>query len=434
MKKDDVAMVVSGPWCGPRGLPHQLRQLDVLRPIEAKIPKNFDYSLRCAYCFDAPGHDIEKFLHVKRAIQELIDANKIVVQSPDAPNINQNPLPTHAETHLIEIVRKDGEFRNSSKSIMMIHASKGNSVKALDSTKSMPLTVEGVTEKLSMLNLKPPVLVVKWSSKDIGANQVKLKVVVPGIRSKPVVVVKEAPITPVIIKPITQLPVVDTKADPWNYKQVIVTYKEKEVEEEVNETGGLDRSGRCFPIKKPITEEEAEEFLKKMQVQDYSIMEQLRKTTAQIPLLSLLMHSDEHCKALMKILNEAHISDRIKVNHLEKIANKIFEANRITYSDDELPMEGTEHNRALYLTLKCKYSIVSRVLVDKSYSANIFPLSTLQKLKIGTERIHMNSVCVRGFDGEGKDSVGDKLPKLSIRPVEFTMEFQVLDVAVSYNL
>ncbi|XP_070017031.1 uncharacterized protein [Nicotiana sylvestris] len=221
-------------------------------------------------------------------------------------------------------------------------------------------------------------------------------------------------------------------------------------EEEVNETGGLTRSGRCFtpeelrkakpfkdsqmPVKKSVTEEEAEEFLKKIKVQDCSIIEQLRKTPAHISLLSLLIHSDEHCRVLMKILNEAHVPDKIIVNNLENIASKIFEVNMITFSDDELPMEGTEHNRALYLTVKCENSIVSRVLVDNGSSENICPLSTLQKLKIGTERIHLNSVCVRGFDGEGKDSVGDIMLELSIGPIEFTMEFQVLYVVVSYNL
>ncbi|XP_075079260.1 uncharacterized protein LOC142164723 [Nicotiana tabacum] len=265
-------------------------------------------------------------------------------------------------------------------------------------------------EKPSSHNLKPPVLVVKWPSKDIRASSESSKVVVPGIPSKPVIVVKGAPITPIIIKLVTQLPVVDAKVVPWNYKQVIVTYKGKEIEEEVNETGGLTHFGRCFtleefrkarpfkdsqmPIKKSVTEEEAEEFLKKMKVQDYSIVEQLRKTPSQISLLSLLIQSDEHRRVLMKILNEAHVPDKITVNHLEKIADKIFEANRITFSDDELPMEGTEHNRALYLTVKCEDSVVSRVLVDNGSSANICPLSTLQKLKIGTERIHLNSVCV----------------------------------------
>ncbi|XP_070022460.1 uncharacterized protein [Nicotiana sylvestris] len=266
----------------------RLRQLDILKPIESKIPnpppKNLDYSLRLAYCSDAPGHDIEKYWHLKRAIQELIDINQIVVQSLDMPNINQNPLSAHAEMHMIEIVHKDGEPKKSSKSVMMIRASESNLVKAPDSTKATPLTVKGVTEKPSTFSSKPPVLVVKGLSKDIGASLESSKVVVPGIPSKPIIVVKGAPITPIIIKPVTQLLVVDAKSIPWNYKQVIVTYKGKEIEEEVNETGGLTRSGRCFtpeelrkakpfkdsqmPIKKSVTEEEAEEFLKKIKVQD----------------------------------------------------------------------------------------------------------------------------------------------------------------------
>ncbi|XP_070029950.1 uncharacterized protein [Nicotiana sylvestris] len=436
--------------------PHSpgLRQLDALRPIESKIPnppsKNLDYALRCAYCSNAPGHDIDKCWHLKRAIQELIDTNQIVVQSPNAPNINHNPLLAYEETHMIEIVHKDGEPKKSSKFVMMIWASESNLVKVPNSTKANPLTVEGATEKPSSLNLNPYVLVVKGPSKDIGASPKSSKVLVPGIPSKSVIVVKGDPITPIIIKPVTQLPVIDAKDVPWNYKQVIVTYKGKEIEKEVNETGGLTRSGRCFtseelrkakpfmdsqmPINKSVTEEEAEDFLKKMKVQDYSIVEQLKKTPTHISLLSLLIHSDEHRKVLMKILNEAHVPDKIIVNHLEKIASKIFEVNRITFSDDELPMEGTKHNRALYLTVKCEDSIVSRVLVDNGSSANICPLSTLQKLKIGTERIHLNNVCVRGFDGGCKHYVGDIMLELSIGPVEFTMEFQVLDVAVSYNL
>ncbi|XP_070050449.1 uncharacterized protein [Nicotiana tomentosiformis] len=267
-------------------------------------------------------------------------------------------------------------------------AIESNPIKALDSAKAMSLAIKGVSEKPSALNVKPSVLVVKGPLVDVEANQERQKVVVPGAPGKPVIIVEGARVTPVIIKPVTQLPMVDTKAVPWNYKQVVITYKGKEVEEEINETGGLTRSGRCFspeelrktkpskdghiPVKKPVTEEKAEEFLKKMKM--------------------------------------------------------------ITFSDDELPIEGTEHNRALYLTVKCDDFAVSRVLVDNGSSANICPLSTLQKLKIGTERIHINNVCVRGFDGGGKDSVGDIMLNLSIGPVEFTMEFQVLDVTASYNL
>ncbi|XP_070003388.1 uncharacterized protein [Nicotiana sylvestris] len=217
-----------------------------------------------------------------------------------------------------------------------------------------------------------------------------------------------------------------------------------------NEAQGLTRSGRCFApeelrkaktsrdnlvlVKKAVTEEEVDEFLRKMKVQDYSSVEQLRKTPAQISLLSLLIHSDEHHRALMKFFNEAHVPDKISVNHLEKIANKVFKVNMITFSDNEFPMEGTEHNKALYLTVKCEDSMVTRVLVDNGSSANTCPLSTLNKLKVDGERFNKNNIYVRGFDGGGKESVDDIVLELTIGPVEFTMEFQVLDVAVSNNL
>ncbi|XP_075111621.1 uncharacterized protein LOC142181880 [Nicotiana tabacum] len=78
--------------------------------------------------------------------------------------------------------------------------------------------------------------------------------------------------------------------------------------------------------------------------------------------------------------------------------------------------------------------MVARELVDNGSSANICPLSILNKLKVDDERIHKNSIYVRGFDGGGKDSIGDIMHELTIGPVEFNMEFQVLDVAVFYNL
>ncbi|XP_019228239.1 PREDICTED: uncharacterized protein LOC109209431 [Nicotiana attenuata] len=373
---------------------HRLRQLDMLRPIESKLPnpppKNLDYSVSCEYCSGTPGHDTEKCWHLKCAIQELIDTNRIEVQAPETPNINRNPMPAHQKTNMIEIVHKGGEPKKPSQTLMMIWSSEFKTIEHSTSERSVLKSSERSSE--------PSVAVKKGSSSDVAEKQERVKVVVLGVASKPVVIVEGAHKDHVIIKPVSQLPIVDSRAIPWNYKRVTVTYKGKEVKEEVCETHGLTRSGRCFApeelrevkaskdnpvlVKNAITEKETEEFLRKMKVQDYSIVEQLRKTPAQILLLSLLINSNEHCRALMKILNKAHVPDKISVNHLEKIANKIFEVNKVTFSDDELPVEGTEHNRALYLTVKCENSMVTRVLVDNGSSANICPLSTLSKLKV----------------------------------------------------
>ena len=56
-------------------------------------------------------------------------------------------------------------------------------------------------------------------------------------------------------------------------------------------------------MNKPVTEEDVEEFLKKMKAQDYSVIDQLRKMPAQISLLSLLIHSKEHRQVLTRIVN-----------------------------------------------------------------------------------------------------------------------------------
>ncbi|XP_070015008.1 uncharacterized protein [Nicotiana sylvestris] len=371
----------------------KLRQLGILSPIEPKLPnpppRNLDHSVSCEYYSSAPGHDAEKCWQLKTAIQEFIDTNRIEVQAPNMPNINQNSLLAHQETNMIEIVHKEGESKKPSQTVMMIRSS--------DARPFERSTSEKFAIKSNGANSEPSVVVKKGSSSDVAGKNERAKVVVPGVANKLVVIVEGARINPVIIKPVTQLPIVNRRAVPWNYERVTVTYKGKEVKEEVCETNGLTRSGRCFVpeelriaksakdntvlVKKAVTEEEAEEFLRKM-----------------------------------------------------KIANKIFEVNKVSFSEDELPMEGTEHNRALYLTVKCEDSAVTRVLVDNSSSANICPLSTLNKLKVDDERIHKNSICIRGFDDGGKDSVGDIVLKLTIGPVEFTMEFQVLDMAVSYNL
>ncbi|XP_070029426.1 uncharacterized protein [Nicotiana sylvestris] len=354
------------------------------RPIELKLPnpppKNLDYSISCEYCFGTPGNDTEKLWHSKNAIHDLINTNRIEVQTPETPNINQNPLPTHQETDMIEIVHKGGEPKKPSQIVIMIRSSEVKPIKKP--------TIEGSVNKLSGTKGEPSAVVKKGSPCDDAAKQEKSKVVVPGVTRKPIIILRKA------------------------------------------------KTSRDNPIlaKKAVTKEEGEEFLRKMKVQDYSIVEQLRKTHAQISMLSLLIHSDKHHRALMKILNEAYVPDKISVNHLEKIANKIFEVNKVTFSNDELHVEGTKHNRALYLTVKCEDSVVTTVLVDNGSSANICPLSTLNKLKADDERIHKNNICVRGFDGGGKDSVGDIVLELTIGPVKFTMEFQVLDVAVSYNL
>ncbi|XP_070009740.1 uncharacterized protein [Nicotiana sylvestris] len=195
------------------------------------------------------------------------------------------------------------------------------------------------------------------------------------------------------------------------------------------------RPSRDVPliVKGAPNSEKAEEFLKKMKAQDYSIIDHLRKTPAQISLLSLIIHSKEHARVLIKVLNEAHISEETTVNQLEKMANRFFEVNRISFTDDELPEEGAGHNRALNLMVKCEGHYVKRVMVDGGSSVDVCHLSTLQSMKINTDRIRPRNVRIRAFDGSARDTMGEINLTMTIAPVDFEIVFQVVDMVTSYN-
>ncbi|XP_070002282.1 uncharacterized protein [Nicotiana sylvestris] len=72
-------------------------------------------------------------------------------------------------------------------------------------------------------------------------------------------------------------------------------------------------------------------------------------------------------------------------------------------------------------------------MVDGGLGVDICPLSTLQRMEIGTGKIRPNNICVRAFDGIKRDTFGEIDLVLTIGPVDFEVTFQVLDMDTSYN-
>ncbi|XP_070045820.1 uncharacterized protein [Nicotiana tomentosiformis] len=237
---------------------------------------------------------------------------------------------------------------------------------------------------------------------------------------------------PVVISRAPQSPMRDPTAVPWNYSKTVVTYKGKEIMGEVNEMNQprkyhnpedqnmlkLSKDKRFSP-KKPVSAEEAEDFFRKIKTSEYAIIDQLRKTPSQ--------------KVLLKTLNEAYVLVETSVEQLERMAERFFEVNRISFSRDDLPQEGAAYNKAVHLTIKCEGYYMKRVMLDGGSGVDICPLSTLQRMKIGIERIRPNIVCVRTFDGVNRGTIGEIDLILTIGPVDFEVTFQVLDMDTLYN-
>ena len=83
------------------------------------------------------------------------------------------------------------------------------------------------------------------------------------------------------------------------------------------------------------------------------------------------MHSSSHRKALVKATPEAMVA-------------KITENKKgvITFSDVDLPVEGRNHNRALFISAKVKGKKTSYVMVDDRSAINVCPLQILPNLRV----------------------------------------------------
>ncbi|XP_070009596.1 uncharacterized protein [Nicotiana sylvestris] len=72
-------------------------------------------------------------------------------------------------------------------------------------------------------------------------------------------------------------------------------------------------------------------------------------------------------------------------------------------------------------------------MVDGGSSVDVFPLSTLQRMKINTDKIQPINVRIRAFNGSARDTIGEMNLTLTIGPIYFEIVFQVVDMVTSYN-
>jgi hypothetical protein len=60
-------------------------------------------------------------------------------------------------------------------------------------------------------------------------------------------------------------------------------------------------------INKLVSNEEAGEFLKLTKNSEFSVVEQLKKTSTRISLMSLILSFEPHRNALQRVLNESNV-------------------------------------------------------------------------------------------------------------------------------
>ncbi|XP_070019464.1 uncharacterized protein [Nicotiana sylvestris] len=437
----------------------KLVQMGFLQPVPQTrhnpASPAYKAGVRCAYHSGAEGHDTNDCWTLRRVVENLIEQGNIVLRDEEVPNVTNNPLPAHNNGSLIGMICEDKEFDPALKAIIAIvdaerkpkAAPKQEKGEKKTDTVKTELEKKAETKTEKMVPSKNEVLYIPRGRLE-KPQRFEIKKAIPMYVSKGAYVVRgtiKPPWLnePVVIGRVPLKPMTDPSTVPWNYQQTLVTYKGKEITGEFPENTSAGKysdirevnnaTRKRFPPKKTVSAKEAEAFFQKMNMLDYEVVDQLRKYPEQVSMLSLLMRSAEHQKILLKTLNEAYMPAETSVKQLERMTERFFAVNKVSFSKNDLPPEGAAHNKALHLTVKCEDYYVKRVMLDGGSGVDICPLSTLQRMEIGTERIRPNNVCVRAFDGIKRDTLREIDLILTIGPVEFEVTFQVLDMDTSYN-
>ena len=171
-------------------------------------------------------------------------------------------------------------------------------------------------------------------------------------------------------------------------------------------------------MNEPVTEKEAEEFLKFIKHSEYSIVEQLHKLPAKISLLTLMMNSKPHREAVLKVLKQGYVPYNASIEKIDHLME-----NYISFSDEEIPPNGHGSTKALHITTKVKDCTLLKVLIDNGSSLNVMPLSTLKRLPIDRSYMRHTKTVVSAFDDTRREVTGEIEIEMQIGPCTFTVAF-----------
>ena len=108
--------------------------------------------------------------------------------------------------------------------------------------------------------------------------------------------------------------------------------------------------------------------------------------------------------------------------------------NAITFIDEDMEVEHSDHRRPLYLMATINGVQIRRVLVDMGASLNLIVLSTLEAVGLVNKRILGAPMEITGFGGSVESIEGYVQLALRVGPIMALTRFHVINAEVSYHV
>ncbi|XP_039166839.1 uncharacterized protein LOC120292628 [Eucalyptus grandis] len=440
----------------PRPLSKLLPMLLEKRMVAKEVPRDnptrfagFDVTKTCEYHMGEMGHDVDSCNVLRYKVQQLLDKNILTFKEAQ-PNVQQNPLPDHAEG-----VNSIFEETQASQQPLVANASKLYESLVLAGYYGGHQDVTP-KEKLNRVRRMVAMGVIRCGEEEENvvsmiipssfhssfcniARISRAKKIMPGISKTPALYEEGmvAMITPMVIELSNEETTGDIEmeiAEPTMIDLIVEEMSAIEV------TGGnifITRSGRYAPDKgiekKVVTKEEAKQFLAIVKSSEFNVVDQAAEVASPNLPPRVVEILQKHGDILLKVLNEVHVPETIDEVQLEEFVGAVLLKDQISFTDEDLPPDGPNHTKALHISAKHESTLVCRVLIDNGSALNICPLATLHRLGIDLGRIRTGKSTVRAFDGMKKEVIGEIELELLIGPVLFQIVFQVLDIPSAFN-
>ncbi|KAI5382177.1 hypothetical protein KIW84_UN0102 [Lathyrus oleraceus] len=461
----------------------QLRTLAPLRPDQR--PANYDENAKCEFHSGAPGHNIENCKAFKHTVQDLVDSKAI--NFTPSPNVNANPMHAHGQRGVNAISE---ENRVGLSSVDQLKTPLAEVKRQLLLNGVNPgcgfdcAKCRVIQNGCSLLRKAVQGLMDEGSILIERADKGKEEVSTITIYFDPVdlsTLAEAAPVTITVPGPISYD---KDDAVPWHYGGEVYCNGERVEDPTASETtvskvdnagtSGFTRSGRLFapdalrggegekekkekaealarakgkavvgdstPIVTPTPagseeklDDDAEEFLRIIKKSEYKLVDHLQQTPSKISILSLLLSSEGHREALLKILKKAYVPQEITINQLETVVSNVHASHGLGFTDMDLTVDGRNHNRALHIAMECKGAVLSHVLVDTGSSLNVLPKKALAKLNCDGLILTPTDLIVWAFDGSKRSVFGEVELPVKIGPEVFKSTFYVMDIQPAYS-
>lgn len=134
----------------------------------------------------------------------------------------------------------------------------------------------------------------------------------------------------------------------------------------------------------------------------------------------------------MKLLTFTFVPINITVNQLEGVVASISADNGLGFTDFDLPPEGRDYNKALHISMECKGTTLSSVLMDTKSSLNVLPKCALMKIDYVGVELCPSDLIVRDLDGSRRVIFGEVDLPVKIGPQVFGTTFFVMDIQPTY--